>query len=504
MLFYNKECRVKQNTNKQKSQILNLKGVFRMDENSNTNINEVQDNSYNNTENIDNTVENISENNSENVIAFNHDSKNENAYSDGNTAKPVYYTENYRKPSGKKNLSVIQIFSIALVSAIIGAFAFGAFAMFIAPGIEPSVRGYFDKTANSGLTGDTAIVQAQNSNSYKKVEIIQTADSPVTAIAEKVGPSVVGVRVSFKSTDFFFGGDQQQAGEGSGIVIRANGYILTNYHVVEGAIDPNTRKMSAGSKIEVILPNQPTKTYTAEYVGGDTKTDLAVIKIEATSLPVPEFGNSDTLKVGELAVAIGNPGGMELAGSVTVGVISGLNRTIPVEDGTQLKLIQTDAAINPGNSGGALVNSKGQIIGVNRLKIAASGFEGLGFAIPVNTVKEITDQLVANKYVKGRPYLGVSINQNYTADIAKANKMPEGAYVASVELLSAAERAGILIGDIITSFDGKVVKSYNDLETEKSKHKPGDTVKVDIFRPNPDGNGGKTLTLNVTLGESKG
>lgn len=420
------------------------------------------------------------------------------------SAKSYYYTENFRKPTAKKNLSFVQIISIAVVSAIIGAFAFGAFAMLIAPGIGQSAKGYFGKSTNTALNGDTSSDQSQNINAYKKVEIIQTADTPVTAIAEKVGPSVVGVKVSFKSADFFFGGEQQQAGEGSGIVIRANGYILTNYHVVEGAIDARTRKMSAGSKIEVVLPSQPTKSYTAQYIGGDTKTDLAVIKIDAANLPVPEFGNSSKLKVGELAVAIGNPGGMELAGSVTVGVISGLNRTIPIEDGTQLKLIQTDAAINPGNSGGALVNSKGQIIGVNRLKIAASGFEGLGFAIPINTVKEITDQLVANKYVKGRPYLGVSINQNYTAEIAKANNMPEGAYVADVELLSAAERAGIQVGDIITSFDGIKVKNYNDLETQKSKHKPGDTVKAEIFRPNPDGNGGKTLTKTIILGESKG
>ena len=249
----------------------------------------------------------------------------------------------------------------------------------------------------------------------------------------------------------------------------------------------------------MFLPSEKDKPYTATVVGRDEQTDLAVIKINATGLPAAELGNSDDLKVGELAVAIGNPGGLEYMGSVTVGVISGLNRTIAIENNGNLKLIQTDAAINPGNSGGALVNSQGQIIGINSAKIASTGFEGLGFAIPINTVKQITDSLMKSGYVTGRPLLGVSIDTTFDEAAAKQYNVPFGLHITDVTPFSSASVAGIKVDDIITKFDGKAVTSYNQLETLKNAHKPGDKVSVEVYRYSEK----KSLTLDVVLGESK-
>jgi serine protease Do len=253
-----------------------------------------------------------------------------------------------------------------------------------------------------------------------------------------------------------------------------------------------------GAKIEVFLPSQKDKPYTAEVVGFDVRTDLAVIKIGGTNLPAAELGDSDILKVGELAVAIGNPGGLEYMGSVTVGVVSGLNRTIQSETGKELKLIQTDAAINPGNSGGALVNSKGQVIGVNSIKIAAQGFEGLGFAIPINEAKKITDDLMQFKYVTGRPILGIVPDTRFNEDVAKKYNVPVGVLVAEVSPLSGAYKAGIQVGDIITKFDGKAVKDRTELDELRNKHKVGDVATVEIYRDEA------YQTLKVTLSEDKG
>jgi len=406
-----------------------------------------------------------------------------------------FYTESYKKPSKRKNNSIIQLVLIALVSAVFGGFAVGTFFTFVVPVMQPAAKAYFSKM----MPPSTAVIDANTKNNqdvYKKVEIIQNSDSPVTAIAEKVGPSVVGIRVTSRTQSFFFE-DQQQTGEGSGIIIRSDGYIMTNNHVIEAAINPYTKKIDTGAKIEVFLPSQKDKSYVATFIGSDAKTDLAVIKINANNLPVAEFGDSDKLKIGELAVAIGNPGGLELMGSVTVGVISGLNRTIETEDGVELKLIQTDAAINPGNSGGALVNSKGQVIGVNRLKIAAQGFEGLGFAIPSNLAKDVANSLIEYKYVKGRPLVGITTDPRYTEDVARQNNMPAGVYVADVALMSGAQKAGIKPGDVITKFDGQPVKTKDDLDNLKNKHKVGDTVPVEIYR------NGEYKTLQVTLGEDR-
>jgi serine protease Do len=403
-----------------------------------------------------------------------------------------YYNESIKKTKGQKT-GAGQLVLVSVLGALIGAILMFAATVFLSPVIQPAVNNFL------GISKEASEVATGSDNGiYKKVEITQSA-SPVEAISEKVSPSIVGIKVTAQSqgSGFFFELPGNSDSEGSGIIIRADGYILTNNHVIESALGDNSNKISEGSKIEVILPSDIKRSYEAKVVGRDEKTDIAVLKIEATGLPAAELGDSDKVKSGELAVAIGNPGGIDYMGSVTAGIISGINRSIQMENGETLTLLQTDAAINPGNSGGALCNSQGQVIGINTVKIAATGYEGLGFAIPINTANDIAKSLIDYKYVKGRPYLGVSIDQRFNADVAKQYNVPNGLLVYDVLPLSAAYKAGVQAGDIITKFDGKAVTEFKELEDQKNKHKPGDKVEIQVYRD------GKTLKLTATLDEEK-
>lgn len=313
--------------------------------------------------------------------------------------------------------------------------------------------------------------------------------SPVTQIAKKLAPSIVGIRMSVTGpARRFFGGQTQQA-EGSGIVLSKDGYIMTNYHVVQYA-DPRTNQ-SRITTLEVFLSDK--RQAKAKFVGGDRVNDLAVLKVDLNNLTPAELGDSAKLEVGELAVAIGNPLGLEFMGSVTSGVISALNRTVDTGDRT-MTLIQTDAAINPGNSGGALVNAAGQVVGINSIKIATA--EGLGFAIPINTAKPIVSQLVMFGYVKGRPLIGL-LGQDITEAISQYYDIPVGIYVTDVSGDGGASRAGIREGDILIGLAGKKVESMQDLENIKKSYKAGDTVDAVIVRDN------RRLNLKLTFAEDK-
>jgi serine protease Do len=301
-------------------------------------------------------------------------------------------------------------------------------------------------------------------------------DLSVVDIAKKVGPAVVGISATTAGSPDPFGlsGGTSES-QGSGIIFSEDGYVLTNYHVIDGA-DPNA--------IKVILNNK--KAVKAKIVNYDEENDLAVLKItDKTDIPgVAQFGDSDSLQVGELAVAIGNPLGEDLSGSVTVGVISALNRQIAV-GGVKHTLIQTDAAINPGNSGGPLVNSKGDVIGINSAKMGGDGVEGLGFSIPINLVKPKLEALT-------KPLLKIGISGvEITSDMSKQYKLPIGIYIQDVTQFSAADRAGVQKGDVILKFDGETVKTVSDLNRIKAKHKIGDTVKIEISRTDV------TKTLNL-------
>lgn len=297
-------------------------------------------------------------------------------------------------------------------------------------------------------------------------------------VASTVRPCIVGV-VQYKK------GMVSESGEGSGIIMSQDGYIVTNNHVVNGAY-----------KLEVVTADG--KRYNAKQVGSDARTDLAVVKIEASGLKTAEFGDSGKCRVGDQVVAIGNPSGLKLAGSVTQGIISAIDRDIDVGNGP-MNLIQTDAAINPGNSGGALINMKGQVIGINSAKIAQQGYEGIGFSIPVSSARPVVSSLIKNGYVKGRVKLGLSCRMLESVT-ANANNLPSGAYVEYVDPKSGAASSGVKADDIITAIGNVKVTSTSTLVNERDRHKPDDEVTLTIYRRSSCG----TLVLNVTLMEDRG
>lgn len=306
----------------------------------------------------------------------------------------------------------------------------------------------------------------------------------VEEIAKRVGPSIVGISCS-TIVQSYFGAQQSESG-GSGIIIDDKGHIVTNYHVIDGS-----------SKIKVKLTSG--NEYEASLVGGDEKTDIAVIKIAANEeLHVATIGNSDEVEVGSLAVAIGNPLASELFGTVTAGVISGVNRTMTVGQ-RDMNLIQTDAAISPGNSGGALINKYGEVIGINSVKLVDDAAEGLGFAIPMNEAVPIIQDLMKYGYVKGRPMIGVSVRE-ITRELAYYNNLlvEEGLYIMSVTEGSGAEKAGLQRGDIITKFDGQKVTTATQMNKIRDKHKAGQSVNVTILRGNVERNVKITLTEDLT------
>ncbi|MEW9082065.1 MAG: trypsin-like peptidase domain-containing protein [Caldanaerobacter subterraneus] len=285
-------------------------------------------------------------------------------------------------------------------------------------------------------------------------------------------------------------------GSGSGFIISTDGYIVTNNHVIEGA-----------SKITVKLLDG--RSADAKLIGKDPRTDLAVLKINLPNLPVVKLGDSSKLQPGELAIAIGNPLGDSFAGTVTAGIISGLNRNLQSDYGP-VKLIQTDAAINPGNSGGPLVNSKAEVIGITSVKLTSIGpsiqdpfglfqgqstpVEGMGFAIPINEAKPIIEQLIKHGYVE-RPMMGIGAQTITPQDAAQYN-LPVGVYVVQVQPGSGAEKAGIQPGDVIIKADGKQIKSFEDLQSVINSHKVGDVINVTIWR------NGRTFTVPVKLQSS--
>ena len=331
---------------------------------------------------------------------------------------------------------------------------------------------------------NNASAQGGTTNSIVTSYNFATVENPVVAISKQVGPSVVGIKTTYQAQTFF--GETEAEGEGSGIVYSKEGYIITNYHVVEEAIK------SSKAKVEVLLSTG--ESLEATVVGGDAVTDIAVVKVEAGKLTAAEFGDSDGVEVGELAVAIGNPLGQEFAGSVTVGYISALNRTMTAE-GTTYNLIQTDAAINSVNSGGPLVSSSGKVIGINTAKIAATGVEGMGFSIPINEVLPIVEELITNKKI-ARPYIGIGGVEIDEYDAKRYNLVP-GVYVQTVDIKSAAEKAGIRQGDVITEVDGTKVASVAEINVIKNKKKVGDKLTVKLYR---DGEY-KTVTVTLALAE---
>lgn len=340
-------------------------------------------------------------------------------------------------------------------------------------------------------TNKSTISTSASSGQINTTQIsLEEYSSTGIAVAQKVQPSIVGIKVEYTVNSIFMMQQGTASAEGSGIIISEDGYILTNNHVINSTSSSSYYEIGSANKVTVYLYNDTTE-YSATVVGTDAETDLAVIKIDKTGLPAAELGDSDTIQVGEFSMAIGNPLGMQ--SSVTGGLISALNREVTDSDGKTYKLIQTDAAINSGNSGGALVNSQGQVIGINTLKVSATGVEGMGFAIPINSAKPIFEQLIQYNKVK-RPYIGIS-GRDLDKITASRNNLVEGIYVVSVEEYSAAEKAGIIAGDVIIKADGKEIKTMNELNEIKNTHNIGDSMTVTINR------NGHEKDITITLQE---
>ena len=340
---------------------------------------------------------------------------------------------------------------------------------------------------------DVGTNTSNKTNNYGNADITITDNTTnfVEAVAAKVGPSVVGVvsRYTYNSNNFFENNTKDYESEGSGVIYSSDGYIITNKHVVDYAISYN-------GTVEVYLPEEPQKPIPAKVVGYDAAYDLAVIKVERTGLKAISVGKSSTLTLGEQVVAVGNPGGLEFMGSVSVGYVSGLSRTVVI-DTFEMEVLQTDAAINPGNSGGALVNSEGQLIGITSSKIVSEDFEGMGFAIPVDTVVEVCKDLITNSN-EPTPYIGVQIATNYTASYLESMGYPGGVVVAAVVKDGPADIAGVRQNDIITFADGVEIDGYNKLINVIHKHKIGEPMKITVYRS------GRSIELSVTPVASNG
>lgn len=339
--------------------------------------------------------------------------------------------------------------------------------------------GYLVASKNGG---QTVMYQAASGGSATSTS---STGGSLSDVASAVTPSVVVVTTEQIVTDnYFWGGQQVLSGAGSGVILTTDGYIVTNYHVVEGA-----------QQITVTLHDD--STYTATVVGSDQQSDIALLKIGATGLTPAVLGDSDSVQVGEVVIAVGNPMGT-LGGTVTDGIVSALNRDISVE-GNEMTLMQTSAAISPGNSGGGLFNTNGELIGIVNAKYSDEDAEGLGFAIPVNTMKTVVQDLLENGYVTGRPALGITVITVGDVQTAMQYGVSSlGVYVNSVDEGSGAEAAGMKAGDRIVSIGTQLVESTDDVTNALKSYNVGDVVEVQVDR------GRELITLQVTLGEKTG
>ena len=385
----------------------------------------------------------------------------------GKEFKAVKQTE--RKQKGQSNFGgnvAVPFFSGVLGATLVLGTCLGV----------PEVRNNILGTNNNNNSVSTSTSASTGMLNATQISLVDYSETGI-AVAKKVKPSIVGIKVEYTVNSIFTMQQGTATAEGSGIIISEDGYILTNNHVINSSSSSSYYEIGEASKVTVTLYNDETE-YSAPVVGTDEETDLAVIKIDKTGLTAAEIGDSDSVQVGEFSMAIGNPLGMQ--SSVTSGIISAINREVTDSDGKTFKLIQTDAAINSGNSGGALVNSQGQVIGVNTLKVSATGVEGMGFAIPINSAKPIYEQLIQYNKVK-RPYIGIS-GRDLDETTAKRNNLVVGVYVASVDEYSAAEKAGIRAGDVIVKADGQEIKSMTELNNIKNTHDIGDTMTVTVNR----------------------
>ena len=406
--------------------------------------------------------------------------------------QPVYYGvpvhQPQKQPKPKKHGSKfgLKLLAVVLCCAITSAASLGVFVVMIQNGVinvqssEASSNAAF--TISRVVNGDTSSDTSASSDGT--VSAMSDQD-----IAAKLTPSVVCIQnyqvtqnYGFMQTDTS-DSSVSPASEGSGIIMSEDGYIITNAHVVEDA-----------TSLKVMTSDG--ETYEAQLIGSDTVTDLAVVKIDATGLTAADVGSSEELRVADKVRALGHPGGHELSSSVTIGYVSALNRAIANNTtGYTMEYIQTDAAINPGNSGGALINEYGQVVGINSAKISATGYEGLGFAIPIDTAQPIISDLIQYGYVKDRAVLGIS-GQFIDSMTGRFYGLPQGEYVAQLNS-SEAQASGLQVGDVITAIDGQQLDSESTLRSAILSKKPGDTVTLQVYRSSTQ----QSATVELKLSE---
>lgn len=410
-------------------------------------------------------------------------------------------------PKKKKKHTGLKVTAFIMAMAIVSGGSIAAYR---------GISGEFSNGSSSSSESDlNETDSAKNDEQDKKsvsaenVSVIKPSaadgqELTTEEIVEKVLPAVVGIESKFTITSqggsyyygFGFGGNntpstKEATATGTGVVITENGYIVTNAHVIYDS------EYNSGLSKDITVVLNGEERYAAEVIGYDRDCDLAVLKIDETGLTAAEFGDSDSLKLGESVTAIGNPLGFDLMNTVTRGIVSGMNRQITIND-KAMNLIQTDAAINSGNSGGPLINKYGQVIGINSSKMSASysetSIEGIGFAIPSNEVSKIIDDIMEYGYVTGKPQLGISC-QDVNETISQMYNLPVGVYITEVTDGSAADEAGLRSGDVITAVDGTEVKTAEELNIEKNKHEAGDSIEITYVRS------GKTETTDVVLDE---
>lgn len=394
------------------------------------------------------------------------------------------FYKNFDLNSSKKSNAKSNFF-IPFLSGILGA----SLVVGIAFGV-PNIRKTLGNT-NSVNANTSNTIETSNSGTVDFVSLNNYSDTAIYA-ANKVLPSIVGITVEYTvKSNFIQGLSQQASAEGSGIIMSSDGYILTNNHIINSSDSSIYYEVSEAAKVYVYLYNDTTP-YEAKIIGADEKTDLAVIKIDKDGLTPAELADSASVKIGEFAMAIGNPLGMQ--SSVTSGIVSAVNRTVESSDGNTFTLIQTDAAINAGNSGGALINSEGKVIGINTLKLSGTGIEGMGFAIPINDTLNIYNDLIKNGKVI-RPYIGVS-GIDLDKRTAEYYNLPVGVYVKQIQSNSPASNSDIKTGDIITEIDGTEISSMNELNKIKEQKNIGDKITLTIYRS------GDTKKVEITLAET--
>ena len=428
-----------------------------------------------------------------------------NYYSDPNGGDPN------KKP--KKKHTGLKVAAFVLAMVLVSGGSIGVYEGIRSSNADnsSSIVASNDSSAAESSTGDSSSSKKSDS-SQSWIQLASTNGSmSVADIVKKVTPSVVGVQSTFSSSNGsnnnpmngyggFFGygsqgnnGSQGMTGVGTGIIMSKDGYIVTNAHVIYD----DEYGYGEASSVQIQMSDEET-TYDARIVAYDKEADIAVLKIDADNLTPAEFGDSSSCEVGEMVVAIGNPLGLQFQNTVTCGIISALDRKVTINDNT-MTLIQTDTAINNGNSGGPLINSSGQVIGINSAKMSStySGeatVEGIGFAIPMSEAKSIVDDLINYGYVTGRPQLGISC-QDVTEAVSQAYNIPVGAYIFSVTAGGAADQAGLQPGDVITGIQDQTISTTEELNAVKHQYKAGDTITLTYVRA------GETKKVDVTLAE---